>query len=565
MHTDVGVVIFFVVLGLVVVTILVGVVILAARGRRGAGRCPGCGASLVPGRNQCPFCGTPYARTPTPPGLPAGQVPQLVGLEGPYQGQAIPLAASELTIGRSEDNAVRVEGMLVSRHHARIVRQGNDYVLYDLESMNGTYVNGRRIAHHVLQPGDQILIGPAVLAFQVPGVVVSTQAPSPPARTPSVAYAPGGTLKDYQLGERLGVGGMAEVFRATHRRDNTTVAIKILTQTDPYLVDKFAQEGKIGQTLQHLHIARIYVCGRSNGSFYIVMEYIDSGTLRQRLVPGHPLPLDTVIGIVGQTCEALEYAHQMNVIHRDIKPENIMFSAQEGVKIVDFGIAKMTQAVTRTSDGMIVGTPYYMSYEQARGGKVFPASDVYSLGVVMYEMLTGRVPFDGQPLTVVHKHLTEQPTPPRAINPDIPREVETVVLRALTKDRNQRFRTAGELAAALGYTYAAPAPPPDVHFQAPVGPRPARLAFVGGPAKGRAVQLPEGYYPLNRRDIDPSDMLMSREHAQVVWDGSRYWLEDLGSRNGTFVNGRRLAVRGRHALQPGDIINLGNSMVRFEQ
>jgi serine/threonine-protein kinase len=185
--------------------------------------------------------------------------------------------------------------------------------------------------------------------------------------------------------------------------------------------------------------------------FYIIMEYMDNGSLRGRLRPDG-LPLNTIIPIIGQTCDALFYAHKMGVIHRDVKPENIMFSSRGVVKLVDFGIAKLTSAPTITREGWLIGTPYYMSYEQSKGQEVTPQSDIYSLGVVLYEMLTGRVPFTGGALTIIYKHIHERPIPPRSINPHIPPYMERAVLRALEKDPSKRFQTAEEMARAIGYT-----------------------------------------------------------------------------------------------------------------
>jgi serine/threonine protein kinase len=363
---------------------------------------------------------------------------------------------------------------------------------------------------------------------------------------------------------------MATVYKGVSYLDGTTVAIKVFHHTDPYLQAKFEQEGRVGQTLHHPHIARILDFGSKDGTLYIIMEYVDNGSLRDRLRPGQPLPLDFVTPVIGQTCEALNYAHNRGVIHRDIKPENIMFSSKEGVKIVDFGIAKVTTSITRTSEGMIVGTPYYMSYEQARGLRVDPRSDIYSLGVVLYEMVTGRVPFAGEPLDVVHKHITERPIPPRRINAALPVQVEAVVMRALEKDRNRRFQTAEEMARALGYIRFMPylepyyekreARPPEVeHERAAVL---AQLVVIRGGAKGRRVSLTSPVTILRRRDIDPQDLLISREHARIINQEGYFWLEDLNSTNGTYLNGQRIFEPV--LLRTGDHIQIGNSVMKFE-
>jgi len=365
---------------------------------------------------------------------------------------------------------------------------------------------------------------------------------------------------------------MAVVYKGVSRLDGTTVAIKFFYHTDPYLRQKFDQEGRVGQTLYHPHIARILDFGEVDGILYIIMEYVDNGSLRDRLIPGQPLPLDFVISVIGQTCEALNYAHSRGVVHRDIKPENIMFSSKEGVKVVDFGIAKVTSSITRTSEGMIVGTPYYMSYEQAKGQPIDHRSDIYSLGVVLYEMVTGRVPFTGKPLEVVHKHLTERPIPPRRINPSLPARIEAVVMKALEKDRNKRFQTAAEMAEAIEYTGAMLLRQPCIYekheervpqiVQGHIA-FSAQLVVISGGGRGKRIPLTSQFTTLRRRDIDPQDFLISREHARIVQREGYFWLEDLNSTNGTYVNGRRIFERV--LLRVGDEIKIGNSVLKFER
>ena len=525
----------------------------------------------MPGRTSCPFCGESYG-VPRPttdstprPVAPAHQ-PHLVAISGPFSSRSIPISVRQFTIGRSADNHLQLEGLLVSRQHALIAFENNRYVLYDRDSTNGTYVNGSRIAQHPLQSGDQIQVGPSAFLFQAPGRTAPTKPPQPrrvstPAPPPRVAPDFG----RYQLTEKIGSGGAATVYKGVLRGDHQTVAVKILHERDPYIRDKFEQEGEIGRRLSHPHIARIISHGQRGETIYIIMEYVDHGSLRDRLTPGQPLSEDLVTPVVGQTAEALDYAHRQGVIHRDIKPENIMFSSSEGVKIVDFGIAKVTSSITRTTDGMIVGTPYYLSFEQAKGLPVDQRSDIYSLGVVLYEMITGQVPFAGKALEVIHKHITESPAPPSRINTLVTHDVEAVTFRALRKRPQERFQTAGEMAMALGYAMQTPSP---MHYERPGAPdksppaRASRLAVMSGQAKGTVIDLSSAVVFLKRRDINPADMLISREHARIVHQGQQSWLEDLDSTNGTFHNGRR--VFDRVLLRDGDEIRLGHTVLRFQ-
>jgi len=510
-----------------------------------------------------------------------GWSPTLRGIEGPYRGQEIHLRLAPdqagFALGRAPDNALRIEGQLVSRHHALIAWQEGRYMLYDQESTNGTYVNGRRIAQYTLQTGDQIRIGPAVFIFQQPG---STPRPTPPPKPVPTPKPPPKltrqrTFQDYVLQETLGQGGMAAVYKAVSRHDGTTMAIKVLQQADSFMRHKFEMEGKTEQILRHPHIVRVFHYGHTEQLFYIIMENLSGGTLRQKLT-GRPLPLDVALSIVGQTCDALQYAHDRGVIHRDVKPENIMFDGANNVKLVDFGIAKVASAVTRTSLGTVLGTPYYMSVEQACADRVVPASDIYSVGVVLYEMLTGRVPFTGTALDVISKHLREAPMPPRQINPDIPPAVEQVILRSLEKESGQRFQSAAEMAQALGQPlgrgqttdtssgqWAARTGAQSAVYTTGYGTATQpRLVATSGNRSGQVISLTAVETPLGRMEIDPQDSYISGRHARIVRHKNWFWLQDIGSQNGTYHNGSR--VFEAVPLRAGDQIQIGNTTLQFE-
>lgn len=555
------------------IALVLGLVLL--QGRRPA-ICPQCGRARVPGRTVCPYCRTPYEgrrpggrSTPAPVSPPGVEAPWLVALEGPESGRRLPVTGAAFTIGRGAGNQLRLTGQFVSRHHALIIFRNGQYVVRDRDSTNGTYVNGRRVAEHILRSGDRIQIGPSVLEFRLPGALPRrspTPIPSPPS-TPFPPFSlPIPHFQDYVI-TPLKQGGAATIYKGVRRDGQQAVAIKVLHHTDRYIQQKFADEAKGLQALNHPHIAKAYDYGQADSRFYFVMEYCDGGTLRDRLVGGRPLPMDFVVSVIRQTCEALDYAHRHGVIHRDIKPENIMFSTDDYVKIVDFGIAKWAGRITRTVDGMVIGTPFYLSYEQARGLRVDPRSDIYSLGVVLYEMVTGRVPFQGQALEVIRKHLTELPPRPRRFNPSLPPEIENAVLRALHKDRRQRFQSAPELAAAVGYrdrpqvAWESKEQPPG--FRSGVEPVPVLgLVITSGSRRGQRIPLTSALTVLGRRGVNPEDLRISRRHAQVIVQGSTVWLEDLNSANGTYHNGRR--IFGRVLLQGGDEIRLGNTILRVE-
>jgi serine/threonine-protein kinase len=266
---------------------------------------------------------------------------------------------------------------------------------------------------------------------------------------PVPAFATGQRLGAYTLTQFIGSGGAAHVYKGISPQTGQAVAVKVLVNMDPYVREKFEQEGRLGRKLMHPHIARVLDCSQANGIYFVVMEFVDAGSLRDRMVPGLPAELEMVRTVMRETGSALAYAHENGVVHRDVKPENIMLSSHGGVKLVDFGIARFTQEVTFTSSGMIIGTPYYMSPEQARGDHIDKRTDVYSLGVVMYEMLAGCVPFDGPPLSVARKHIEEPPPVKPLLGAGVPSRLQEVVLVALAKNPVNRYATASALASAV--------------------------------------------------------------------------------------------------------------------
>jgi serine/threonine protein kinase len=534
-------------------------------------RCGECQRNLPSNLDTCPFCGALVNNRTFIEPFPTTR---LSAIDGPREGQEFMLRGEQVTIGRAPQSDIRLDDDLVSWEHAVLTFSDGEYVLYDRDSTNGTWVNGRRIAQATISPGqDQIRIGPSIFVLQVAGQPQQIPSPLPepvPARVP--------VEKVYDFGEyeriaTLGGGGAALVYKAVSKRDGETVAVKVFNRSDPYLRDKFQKEGReIAQMLRHPHIVRVYGGGNSNGVLYLVMEFMDGGTLRERLYPGRPLSYEQIVSITGQICDALQYAHRAGVYHRDIKPENMFFSSDGTVKLGDFGIARLAQSVTRTVSGVLLGTPAYMSYEQAKGHDIDGRSDLYALGVVLYEMVTGRCPFKADnPLALVEKHIRESPIPPSRINPAVSPQVEGVIMRALEKDRNRRFSNAEEMARAIGYAgpmhdgemSASPSAPASnaqagMQVSIPSHAGVSRLVRLDG----YAIQLRSSVTNLNRRNVNPDDIEISRDHARVVRREENYWIEDLGSSNGTFVNGLRLF--DAQILKPGDEIRLGRTVLHVE-
>ncbi|MGB9866769.1 MAG: Stk1 family PASTA domain-containing Ser/Thr kinase [Bacillota bacterium] len=257
----------------------------------------------------------------------------------------------------------------------------------------------------------------------------------------------------YEILSQLGGGGMAVVYKAYDTYLGRTVAVKMLRPqfcSDPELLKRFKREAQAAASLSHPNIVNVFDVGDYHGSHYIVMEYIAGETLKQYIKRRGKLPIYEALSIAAEICSALDHAHKRHVIHRDIKPHNIMLTKDGRVKVADFGIARAASDATLTNSGSVMGSVHYFSPEQARGGFTTEKSDLYSLGVVLYEMLTGRVPFDGEsPVGIALKHMQEKPKPPSTLNPEVTPAVEKLVLKALEKNQALRFASAEEMLKAI--------------------------------------------------------------------------------------------------------------------
>lgn len=262
----------------------------------------------------------------------------------------------------------------------------------------------------------------------------------------------GSSLGQYQITEMLGKGGMATVYKATQTTINRTVAIKVLPRAlmhDDTFMQRFRREAEVVARLEHFHILPMYDYGEYDGMPYIVMRFLEGGSLQERVREG-PLSWDQVVHILFQVADALDYAHSRGVIHRDIKPSNIMLDAQGNAYLTDFGIAKVSEGTAHLTGSGIVGTPAYMAPEQSNPGPPTPAMDIYALGATLFEMITGQVPFVADtPIAQILMHI-QNPVPSlRDYNPDIPVDVDRALQCAMAKSPEDRFQTAGELAQAL--------------------------------------------------------------------------------------------------------------------
>lgn len=257
----------------------------------------------------------------------------------------------------------------------------------------------------------------------------------------------------YEILEEVGMGGMAHVYKARCHLLNRTVAIKMLRndlEGGEEFIQRFNREAQSAAGLAHPNIVSIYDVGEDNGNHYIVMEYMEGITLKEYIKQKGKLDSHEAAYIASEICSALEAAHDKNIVHRDIKPHNIMITTDNRVKVTDFGIARASNNATMHAGDSILGSVHYISPEQARGGYVDGKSDIYSLGIVFYEMLTGHVPFESDsPIAVAMKHLEEKPVPPTELEPNIPKEIEDIVLKAMYKETRNRYQTVSEMKADI--------------------------------------------------------------------------------------------------------------------
>ena len=264
------------------------------------------------------------------------------------------------------------------------------------------------------------------------------------------ALEPGEELDSYRIDAPIARSGMASIYRATDLRDNRVVALKVPhpdLEADPILFDRFQREAGIGEKLNHPKVMRVFG-GEKRSRIYMVMEWCDGRLLRQILDEGR-LPQERAIRIAVGVLDALEYIHANGVVHRDLKPENIMVDADDNVKLIDFGIAGDTAArrLTYANFTATLGTPNYISPEQVKGKRGDGRSDIYSMGVILYEMLTGKLPFNGpSPLAAMNERLLNHPVPPRVADPSVSPQLQEVIYRAIERDPQNRYAKAHNFA-----------------------------------------------------------------------------------------------------------------------
>lgn len=262
----------------------------------------------------------------------------------------------------------------------------------------------------------------------------------------------------YQLLERIGSGGMARVYKAQDRALGRIVAIKMLHESltgDQGFLQRFQQEAHAAANLTHPNIVTVHDIGQDQNHYYIVMEYVDGQTLKQLVrqynQAGHPMPISRALDLTIQICTGIGYAHRADLVHCDVKPQNVLVTRDDRIKVADFGIARaMSEATLDRQASQIWGTPQYFSPEQAAGEPATPASDVYSIGVILFELLTGQLPFSGDtPTALALKHIQEEPPAIADTNPTVPIQLDQIIQKVMSKEPAGRYRTGGQLGRIL--------------------------------------------------------------------------------------------------------------------
>lgn len=402
----------------------------------------------------------------------------------------------------------------------------------------------------------------------------------------------------YELKELVGIGGMASIYKGFDQNLSRWVAIKLIPllpeaegDTHEELLARFRQEAQAIAQLRHPNILTIFNYGEEEGWAYIVMEYVAGGSLKDRLQPNKPLDWRQALNVVIPVAQALTFAHDQGIIHRDIKPANILIAEEDWPLLADFGLAKMLHStgVALTGAGQVVGTMAYAPPEQIQGGKIDARADIYSLGVVLYELLTGKLPFSGKTtFDFLMARLTDSPLPILTANPGVPAVFEAIMNKALAQEPGERYQSMAELLNELRQVQQELSESErtvmktrsntnerasmDIKKLSVAQPVTIRLKLMDS---GHNIFMPDRNELIIGRtsnnvspDIDlapygGSKAGVSRRHNRLLHRDDGWFVEDLGSRNGTFVNGVRVIPSQMITLKEGDVIRCGQIELQF--
>lgn len=369
---------------------------------------------------------------------------------------------------------------------------------------------------------------------------------------------------------------MATVYKAYEAALDRHVAIKVMEaamEEESDFIERFRREARVIARLDNPHIVPVYAFDEHNGQPYLVLKFIDGQTLRQRMKDS-PLSKLEVLEIVTVVGEALQYAHKQGILHRDIKPSNVLIGRDGSIYLTDFGLARMLESTSSLTGDAIIGTPHYISPEQALNTEtVDERTDIYSFGVMIYEMVTGRVPFDADTaFAVIEDHMYTPPPPPTSVKPQLPREVDEIILKALAKKSSERYEKVSDLVRAFKQVWL-PSGNAKTASSSTLESLPDTPVFLT--ENGSAFPLTSERSVIGRNsstknivnDIDltkyDTKKIISRRHAMIQRKNDQFLLYDLNSRNGTFVNGKRISPQEPHVLKPGDVVEFGTGGVKL--
>jgi serine/threonine protein kinase len=509
----------------------------------------------------------------------------IVCISGKQEGKKAGFRNGKVSLGRAPENDIIIEEPLISRIHAEVKYDNGSFSLEDPGSINGVWMKGQRVLQVKLKDGDQFRVGRNVFALVMPGSAPPNARNDDDDRASALRPRRNvvAQLEGYEIEGKVAEGGQAVVYKARNTNNGNIVAIKYLANMPmdadgQYFRQKFEQQIAIGTTIRHPHCVQIYAGNAKADVPYLIEEFLPNGTLDEKLRGGNRLNQNDVGVIVGQMCDALNYLHARGIIHRDIAPGNIMFDARMQAKLIDFGIARLASAPTRTAMGMLIGKAKYMSVEQARGETATEQSDLYSLGIIAYQMAVGKPPFDGADLDVIKQHIEAKPQKLRDIVPSLSEQLEYAILKALEKDPAKRFKNAREMATAFNYfkTFSAGVQAgvdkmSDDQPEVTTNTGAAKSAMPARPKlrlkhSGKVIPIASARMILQRDAINPQDKTISRQNGHIYHENEVWWINEIQnapSQNGIYVNGDR--VIAPKPLLVGDTIRIGETEIEVSE
>ncbi len=369
-------------------------------------------------------------------------MPTLVVEKGHDKGKAIPITPNQtVIIGRDTSTALPLRDHMTSRMHFKIEAREDGYWLHDLESMNGTYLNGAKIKLPIkLEVGDLIKVGETLFTFLADGSSATTLS--------------GQTLAGYRIIERVGRGGMGTVYKAEQIDLQRVVALKIISDEhvkDKEFVDLFIHEARASAKLNHPNIVQVYDVKKNGESYFFSMEFVSGGSVQDLLNKQRKLAVDECVRCILDAARGLDYAHRKGIVHRDVKPDNFMISETGSIKIGDMGLARgLDEKVGPEEETSVIGTPHYIAPEQVLGRPADFRSDIYSLGATLFRMITGVTPFHAAGVReLVNRKVREEAPPADQHNPEVPKPLAEIIARMMAREPEKRYQTMGEVIGAL--------------------------------------------------------------------------------------------------------------------